>query len=85
MRTTLDLPDSLLTEAKLKAVKEGISLKELFTRALSHEIHGGNAPSQPAPWKSLQGSGSSTLSAETSGFDGYSGPDWVQSFMVNED
>ncbi len=32
MRTTLDLPDSLLREVKARAAMEGINLKEYFAR-----------------------------------------------------
>lgn len=32
MRTTLDLPDSLLREVKARAAMEGIKLKEYFAR-----------------------------------------------------
>jgi hypothetical protein len=38
MRTTLDIPDDLFKQAKLKAVHEGVSLKVIFTRALEREI-----------------------------------------------
>lgn len=34
MRTTVDLPDDLMKRAKIRAVEEGISLKDLFIRAL---------------------------------------------------
>ncbi len=38
MRTTIELPDEILKKAKIKAVQEGISLKQLFTRALEKEL-----------------------------------------------
>lgn len=38
MRTTIELPDEILKRAKIKAVEEGISLKQLFTRALQREL-----------------------------------------------
>lgn len=38
MRTTLDIPDELFKQAKLKAVHEGVSLKVVFTRALEREV-----------------------------------------------
>ena len=40
MRTTLDLPDELLKQAKIEAVERGISLKELVGSALSKELGG---------------------------------------------
>ncbi len=40
MRTTIELPDEILKKAKIKAVEEGISLKQLFTRALERELSG---------------------------------------------
>ena len=38
MRTTLDLPDSLFKKAKLQAVHEGASLKDIVTRALERGL-----------------------------------------------
>ena len=38
MRTTIELPDEILKKAKIKAVQEGISLKQLFTRDLEKEL-----------------------------------------------
>lgn len=38
MRTTIDLPAELLRSAKVRAVEQGLSLKELFARALSREL-----------------------------------------------
>lgn len=85
MRTTIDLPDTLMKEAKKKAVEEGISLKQLFTRSLENELKATAMSTENAPWKKLKGSGSaSSLSPEDSGFEGYSGPDWNHSISVNE-
>lgn len=83
MRTTINIPDHLLKKAKLKAVEEGISLKELFTRSLEKELSEVNTTG--APWKKLHGKGSSdTLKPSDSGFEGYSGPDWNHAVQVNE-
>jgi hypothetical protein len=41
MRTTIDLPSDLMQAAKVKATQRGESLKDLFTRAIAHEV--GNA------------------------------------------
>lgn len=38
MRTTIELEDEILKKAKIRAVEEGISLKQLFTRALDREL-----------------------------------------------
>ena len=38
MRTTLDISDELMKKAKIHAVMEGITLKELFTRLLEKEV-----------------------------------------------
>lgn len=40
MRTTLDLPSDLMHAAKVKAAQRGETLKELFTRAIAHEVRG---------------------------------------------
>lgn len=41
MRTTIDLPDELLKRAKIKAVQEGITLKQLFIQCIERELGGG--------------------------------------------
>lgn len=84
MRTTIDIPDELMKKAKKKAIEEGITLKQLFTKTLEKELV--DAPSSSStPWKKLKGMGSAhQLSPEDSGFDGYSGPDWNHSVQVNE-
>jgi hypothetical protein len=38
MRTTIDLPPALMRAAKARAAEQGESLKDLVTRAVSHEI-----------------------------------------------
>ncbi len=38
MRTTLDIPDLLFKRAKLKAVHEGLPLKDIINRALAREL-----------------------------------------------
>jgi hypothetical protein len=84
MRTTIDLPDTLMKKAKKKAIEEGITLKELFTRTLEKELSG-SVSAQDAPWKQLHGKGSAdSLQPEDSGFEGYSGPDWNHAVQVNE-
>lgn len=39
MRTTVDLPDSLVRAARVRAAEADETLKELFTRALTRELH----------------------------------------------
>ena len=38
MRTTFDIPDAVFKKAKLKAVNEGVTLKQVFVRALEREV-----------------------------------------------
>jgi hypothetical protein len=40
MRTTVDLPSDLMHAAKVKAAQHGETLKDLFTRAIAHEVRG---------------------------------------------
>jgi hypothetical protein len=40
MRTTIDLPPDLMHAAKVRAAQRGESLKDLFTRAIEHEVGG---------------------------------------------
>jgi len=80
MRTSIDIPDKLMKEAKVKAVQEGITLKELFIRSLEKELKTHSQKEMKAPWKKLSGKGSASgLSPSDSGFEGYSGPDWNHS------
>ncbi len=84
MRTSIDLPDQLLKKAKLEAIERGLSMKDLIIQALEKELSGDAEPKQSV-WKSLKGKGSATgLDAETSGFDDYSGPDWIHAIQVND-
>lgn len=87
MRTTIDIPDHIMKQAKIKAVEEGISLKELFIKALGKELikPEDSASGAVAPWEKLRGKGSAAgLSATDSGFEGYNGPDWNHGIQVNE-
>ena len=38
MRTTIDLPSDLMQAAKVRAAQRHESLKDLFTRAIAHEV-----------------------------------------------
>lgn len=60
MRTTIELPDDIFKQAKLRAVQEGTSLRSLIVRALSHELQTATAkPSAPSwsPPKARHGMG----------------------------
>jgi septation ring formation regulator EzrA len=48
MRTTIDLSDDLMKKAKIHAIKEGITLKELFTRLLEKEVGADSEKAQKA-------------------------------------
>lgn len=50
MRTTVDLPADLMQAAKIKAARHGETLKDLFTRAISHEYAVSAAAAPPADW-----------------------------------
>ncbi|MEX0720018.1 MAG: hypothetical protein WD059_05070 [Balneolaceae bacterium] len=85
MRTSVDIPAHIMKKAKIKAIEEGISLKKLLIRSLEKELSGAASDIGEAPWKKLHGMGSAAgLSAEDSGFEGYSGPDWNHAMQANE-
>jgi hypothetical protein len=44
MRTTIDLPSDLMQAAKVRAAQQGESLKDLFTRAIAHELGSSRRP-----------------------------------------
>ncbi len=74
MRTTVDIPDELMKKAKIKAVEEGITFKELVIQSLHDKLDSSNKELEEKPWKALKGTikGASDLKPEDSGFD----PDW---------
>jgi hypothetical protein len=39
VRTTVDLPDELFRDLKLKSVREGVTLKRLIVTALESQVH----------------------------------------------
>lgn len=53
MKTTLDIPDSLLTQIKLQAVREGKKLKQLVAELLERGMKTGSEASlkRPVPFK----------------------------------
>jgi plasmid stability protein len=38
VRTTIELPDSLFKQAKVRAIEKGVSLKDFVREALEHEL-----------------------------------------------
>lgn len=70
MRTSVDIPDDLMKKAKIKAVEEEISLKELIIRGLKKEL-GDLEEKNETPWEDLKGRGSASgLRSNDSGFSG---------------
>jgi hypothetical protein len=53
MRTTIDVPNSLMRAAKARAAEQGESLKDLVNRAITHEVGLPNAPRAKAGRVSL--------------------------------
>lgn len=49
MRTTIELPDELLTRAKIKAAQQGITLKQLFVLALEAQTAAPRKVQGPLP------------------------------------
>lgn len=85
MRTTIDIPDHIMKKAKIKAIEEGVTLKEYLIKSLEKELSASGGEEVEAPWKTLRGKGSASgLSASDSGFQGYSGPDWNHGLQVND-
>ena len=48
MRTTIDISDDLMKKAKIHAVKEGITIKQLFTKLLEKEVGADSEKAQKA-------------------------------------
>lgn len=48
MRTTIDMPPSLMRAAKIRATERGESLKDLVNRAVAHEVGLPNPPTERA-------------------------------------
>ena len=44
MRTTIDLPDELFREIKIRAASDGVKLKELITLYLEQGLNGASSP-----------------------------------------
>ena len=85
MRTTIDIPDSVMKKAKIKAIEQGITLKEFFLNALKKELEPGSHVSSSSPWEKLRGKGSTCgIDASDSPFENYSGPDWQTDIYLND-
>jgi len=79
MRTTIELPDELLKKAKIRAVQEGVSLKQIFIRALNRELGEEEVTTQKTSAPKVDNSFRSSLktgnmgglNATKSGFSGF--------------
>ena len=49
MRTTFDLPDPLFREVKMRAVQQGVKLKDLVASYIEAGLRGQSAPPSAAP------------------------------------
>jgi hypothetical protein len=50
MKTTIDIPEPLYRKAKIRAVKQGTSLKALVLKALEHELLPKQPPTPEVPY-----------------------------------
>lgn len=50
MKTTIDIPDALYKKAKIRAVENGGSLKDLMISALENELSGGRVAESKVPY-----------------------------------
>lgn len=50
MRTTLNIDDELIREAKIAAIREGITLTEYIERALAHKCSSRSERQSEEPW-----------------------------------
>ena len=48
-KTTVELPDPLLREAKVASARDGISLKQFFTEAVTERLRRGNGARTQKP------------------------------------
>ncbi len=65
MKTTLELPDELFTEAKAMAARRRTTLKALFTRALEKELRGQTSQTNMPGRVTKDASGWPVLARET--------------------
>lgn len=69
MKTTLDIPDEIFKQAKVLAVTQGISLKQLVSEALQDKLSANAHSSSPKPWMKLAGIATSELREELNRMD----------------
>jgi hypothetical protein len=50
MKTTIDIPEPLYRKAKIQAIEQGSTLKELVLRALTRELESSTTPTESAPY-----------------------------------
>ncbi len=86
MRTTIDLPDDLMKKVKVKAAREGITLKELFIKSLQNELESERSmKSTKEILKKLRSLGSAEgLDPQEAAFEGEIDPEKDFFFHVNE-
>ncbi len=48
MKTTLEIPDALYRQVKIRAAREGVKIKDVVARALAAEFHPVPKPITPA-------------------------------------
>ncbi len=51
MKTTLELPDALLRRAKIRAARQGTTLRAVVTQALESAMAHEDADAAQAPWR----------------------------------
>ncbi len=84
MRTTIDIPSDLMKKVKIKAAKEGITLKDLFIRSLRSEVEV-NVKTHIEKLRELGSLGNADdLKPEDSGFNFDFEPESEFFFYVNE-
>lgn len=87
MKTTIELPDDLFKKAKIKALENGMTLKEFFIDAISQKLNSTqNRNTDTMPWKALIGTATIVPHLELlSGFDEESNESSFNEFQLNED
>ena len=85
MKTTLDLPDHLVRQAKQRALQQGLTLKELVAGYISQGLHGGASGSVPptSDGVTVDGMGLPVFRCDPSG--GKAGIDLAASLQLEQD
>jgi len=50
MKTTIDIPEPLYRQAKIRAIEDGTTLKELVVQALKRELENSPTPTPTVPY-----------------------------------